>query len=83
MDLQNFPGGSGSPVINRPENVSITGTKFNQSCNLIGILHAFMHFPGEKENIGIALANPVDYIKETVEKNFSLRNPQKNEIKEA
>ena len=71
LDLQNFQGGSGSPIINRPEVVAITGTKSNDSSCLIGIVHRFLHFAGETENTGIALANPADYIIETIEKDLN------------
>lgn len=70
LDLQNFPGGSGSPIVSRPEFISITGTKSNQTSRLIGIVHSFMHYTNNEENTGIALANPAEYIVETIEKDL-------------
>ena len=70
LDLQNFPGGSGSPIVSRPEFISITGTKSNQTSCLIGIVHSFLHFSDNTENTGIALANPAEYIVEAIEKDL-------------
>lgn len=76
LDLQNFPGGSGSPIVSRPEFISITGTKSNQTSCLIGIVHGFLHFPDNRENTGIALANPAEYIVEAIEKDLKKTQQQ-------
>ena len=80
LDIQNFPGNSGSPVVSKPELTRIEGTKSLERAALIGIVHGY--FPYEEkllntqtgrivetrsENSGIALANPVEYIMQTVE----------------
>ena len=80
LDIQNFPGNSGSPIITHPEIVSIDGTKALSMCALIGIVHAYIPYQEKlinsqtgctveirSENSGIAMANPAEYIKETVE----------------
>lgn len=79
LDIQNFPGNSGSPVVTKPEHTRIEGTKSLEKAALIGIVHGY--FPYEEqllntqtgrkveirsENSGIALANPVEYIMQTV-----------------
>lgn len=80
LDIQNFPGNSGSPIISRPEIVSIGETKALGKSVLIGIIHSYIPYretlinsqTGEtveirSENSGIAKANPVEFIRETVE----------------
>lgn len=80
VDAQTFPGNSGGPIINRPEQVSIMGTVHNNSANLIGILSSYILYrdtlismqTGEKrmeqvENSGLTVVHPVDRIKEVVE----------------
>ena len=80
LDIQNFPGSSGSPVINKLENNFLEGTKCYNSTKLIGIISAYLPYKdylysqqtGElvqitQENSGIAKVYTVDAIKATVE----------------
>lgn len=80
VDAEVFPGNSGGPVFNRPEVVSIEGTSCNGSCNLIGILSAYVPYREllyskqtdsvrmiQEENSGLTIVHPVDRIKEVVE----------------
>ncbi len=80
VDAQTFPGNSGGPVINRPENASIVGTPTNPSANLIGILSGYIPYREtlfsrqtgkdrmvQEENSGLTVVHPVDRIKEVVE----------------
>lgn len=41
LDIQNFPGNSGSPIISCPELVAVPGTKAMKSCALIGIVSSY------------------------------------------
>lgn len=80
LDMQTFPGNSGSPVVTKPELTRLQGTKSPEKAALIGIVYG--HLPYKEylmniqtksimetrsENSGIALANPVEYIMQTVE----------------
>jgi len=80
LDMQTFPGNSGSPVVTKPELTRLQGTKSLEKAALIGIVYG--HLPYKEylmniqtksimetrsENSGIALANPVEYIMQTVE----------------
>lgn len=80
LDIQNFPGNSGSPIISRPEVVSIQDTPVLGKAALIGIVCGYIPYKESlinaqtqmvveirSENSGIAVANPVEYIRETVE----------------
>lgn len=80
-DIQNFPGNSGSPVITRPEFVSITGTRSLQLSVLLGIVHSYIPYKESlinsqtnevveirSENSGIALVHPVEYIRDIIDK---------------
>ena len=79
LDIQNFPGNSGSPIISKPEVVSISGTKALGKCALIGIVNSYIVYNApvvnnltkkveiRSENSGIANANPAEFIKEVVE----------------
>ena len=80
LDIQNFPGNSGSPVIVKPENSSLWGTKPIKSSMLIGVIHSYYPYretainiqTGERveircENSGIANAHPVEFIREVLE----------------
>ena len=84
LDIQNFPGSSGSPVINRIEANHLQGTKVYNSTKLIGIMAKYIPYRDVlvsrqtgidmqivQENSGIAVAYDVDSIKETVEIEFS------------
>jgi len=81
VDIQNFPGNSGSPVVIRPEQISIEGTKALDRCVLAGIIHSYISYEksfvnsqtGKKveirsENSGLALMHPVEYIREIIDR---------------
>lgn len=81
VDIQNFPGNSGSPIITRPEFVSITGTSSLKKSVLLGIVHSYIPYQENlissqtnkiveirSENSGIALVHPVEYIREIIDK---------------
>lgn len=80
IDSKIFPGNSGSPIINRPEFVSLNGTSSNSSSKLIGIVNSYLNYKEvlysrqtqrdrmiTEENSGLAIVFPVDFIIETVE----------------
>lgn len=80
VDIQNFPGNSGSPIINRPEIVSIQGTKKLDRSVLIGIIHSYIPYEEtlinsqtgrlvevRSENSGLAYVHPVEYIREIID----------------
>lgn len=84
LDIQNFPGSSGSPVINRIEVNHLQGTKGYNSTRLIGIMAKYIPYRDVlvsrqtglemqilQENSGIAIAYDVNSIKETVEMEFT------------
>lgn len=84
LDIQNFPGSSGSPIINRIEANHIVGTKVYNSTRLIGIMASYIPYQDVlisrqtgkdmqivQENSGIAVAYDVNSIKETVELEFA------------
>ena len=79
-DIQNFPGNSGSPIVTRPEIVSIEGTKSLNKSVLVGIVHSYIPYRENlinsqtqqvveirSENSGIALIHPVEFIREVVD----------------
>lgn len=91
VDIQNFPGNSGSPIITRPEFVSITGTPSLTSSVLIGIVHSYIPYREKlinsqtnevveirSENSGIALVHPVEYIREIIDKKYPGSNNSDN-----
>ena len=53
LDIQNFPGNSGSPVVNRTEFFGIQGTKTLSRCVLVGIIHAYL--PYRKNTVNAVL----------------------------
>lgn len=80
LDIQNFPGNSGSPIVNKPENIGIQGTNILDRCMLIGIIHAYIPYRESlinsqthevvevrSENSGIALMHPVEYIRDVID----------------
>ena len=84
LDIQNFPGNSGSPIITRPELSAIGGTKAFNKSTLIGIIHSYIPYQEtlvnsqtekiveiRSENSGIAMANPVEFIREVVEMEYA------------
>ncbi len=84
VDIQNFPGNSGSPVIHRPELISISGTRAFEKSVLIGIVHSYIPYSDQlrssqtgevvevrRENSGIANVHPVEYIREIIDTIYS------------
>lgn len=79
-DLSNYPGNSGSPIVSKPEDLHIEGTKCLNKSYLLGILHSYIPYTDIavsmqtgrpritfEENSGLALVTPTDYIMETIE----------------
>lgn len=79
VDVHSFPGNSGGPIINKPENISLQGTLCNPSANLIGILSKNIQYQDvlvsqqthqiqmvQSENSGLTIVHPVDRIREVV-----------------
>ena len=84
IDIQNFPGSSGSPVINKIDINCLAGTKSYNRTMLIGILASYIPYKDTlysrqtgmdmqitQENSGIAIAYTVDAIKTVVETEFN------------
>ena len=80
IDIQNFPRNSGSPIINRPEILSIEGTKSLNQSVLVGIIHSYIPYTEQlrstqtnevveirRENSGLAYAHPVEFIREIID----------------
>ena len=80
VDIQNFPGNSGSPIILRPEGVHIKGTKNLARSVLVGIIHSYIPYEEtlinsqtkriveiKSENSGIANAHPVEFIRDIID----------------
>lgn len=80
VDIQNFPGNSGSPIITRPEVFSIEGTPAFRQAILLGIVHSYISYREQlinqqtkeiveirSENSGLALVHPVEQIQEVVD----------------
>lgn len=95
IDIQNFPGSSGSPIINKLEESYLEGSKHYNRTALIGIIAAYIPYQDVlvsqqtgknmqivEENSGIAVAYTVDAIKETIAVEFERINAmgQKNEV---
>lgn len=72
LDIQNFPGNSGSPIFCRGEIYSVNGSKPAQKTALIGIVNSYIPYQESlinsqinqiveirTKNSGIAIANPV------------------------
>ena len=79
-DIQNFPGNSGSPIINRIEINTLAGTKNLNKTMLIGIVHSYIPYQEtllntqtnciveiRSENSGIANVHPVEFIREIID----------------
>jgi S1-C subfamily serine protease len=79
VDAFVFPGNSGGPVISKPENNSIQGTKFSNQASLIGIIKSYISYSDIaisqqtgnariifEENTGLSKVEPVDHIIETI-----------------
>lgn len=80
VDIQNFPGNSGSPIILRPEQMTLKGTPNCPKCKLIGIVHSYIPYIEElmntqtkqvveirSENSGLAWVHPAEYILELID----------------
>ena len=80
VDIQNFPGNSGSPIVSRPEIVSIQGTKSLDRAVLLGIVHSYIPYRESlinsqtkevveirSENSGLANVHPVEFIREIID----------------
>lgn len=81
VDIQNFPGNSGSPIVTRPSNIHIEGTSSLSRCVLVGIVHSYIPYQEQlmntqtkkiveirSENSGIANVHPVEYVREIIDK---------------
>ena len=62
LDIQNFPGNSGSPIISCPEIVKVHGTTAMTSCALIGIVNSYK--PYNKPLINTQTGNTIGYVDE-------------------
>lgn len=93
LDIQNFPGSSGSPVINKIDANCLNGTKSFNRTALIGILASYIPYKDIlysrqtgldmqiiQENSGIAIAFTVDAIKEVVEIEFNRVNQLERKV---
>ena len=87
IDSMIFPGNSGGPVINKPEIISVEGTKSVSSPYLIGIVASYLTYTDTavskqtgqsrvvfEENSGLAVVIPADYILETIDTCFATAN---------
>lgn len=87
VDIQNFPGNSGSPIFSKPEIVSLVGTKPIDKCKLIGIVNSYIPYQDQlfsnqtkqvveirNENSGLAFANPAEYLKNLINEDLKSRN---------
>lgn len=94
IDANIFPGNSGSPVILRPEIVSIEGTEPVNKAYLIGTVSSYIPYKEEAvskqdgktrivfmENSGIATVVPMDFAKQTVEPFLSKFKEQRRDTK--
>lgn len=83
LDIQNFPGNSGSPVVSKPECIAINGTKCLNRSLLVGIIHSYIPYceslinsqtkevvEVRSENSGLAMMHPVEYIRDVIDKFF-------------
>lgn len=81
VDIQNFPGNSGSPIVLRPEIMSVGGTPHCPRCKLIGIVHSYISYKEKlintqtkeiveirSENSGLAWVHPAEFILEIIDK---------------
>lgn len=92
IDVQNFPGNSGSPIILRPELISITGTKSLSKSVLVGIVNSYIPYNEtlkstqtgnivevRQENSGIAKMFPVEYIRDIIDTIFPKQEEQETQ----
>ena len=84
LDIQNFPGNSGSPIITKPEMIGIGSAPVFEKSVLIGIVYGYIPYEESlinaqthkivevrSENSGIAVVNPVEFIVEVIEKEMA------------
>lgn len=77
VDAFVFPGNSGGPIVSKPEVVAIEGTDPQRKSYLIGIVKSYVTYRDVavssqsgmprvtfEENSGLAVAHPVDYVRE-------------------
>ena len=80
IDASIFPGNSGGPVLLKPEIASVTGTKSNDRCGLVGMVSSYLPYREVavsaqtkrprmifEENSGLGIVVPYDVIRETIE----------------
>lgn len=88
VDIQNFPGNSGSPIIIRPEITHLEGTPALGKSVLAGIVHGYIPYRESlvntqtkevveirSENSGLANVHPVEYIREIIDKIYPKDQP--------
>lgn len=88
VDASIFPGNSGGPVLLKPELASVTGTKPNSKCGLIGMVSSYLTYQETavstqtkrprmifEENSGLGVVVPHDMILETVNIAVDRLNP--------
>jgi hypothetical protein len=88
LDAFTFPGNSGSPVLLKPEVISITGTAAQSTAYLIGMVRSYIPYTDTaispqtgrprisfEENSGLAEVLPVDNIEEVIN-SWRQANPQ-------
>jgi S1-C subfamily serine protease len=80
IDAPIFPGNSGGPVVTKPEEVAIQGTKAVGSAYLIGMVTSYVPYRDVavsaqtgavrivfEENSGLASVLPMDYVVEAIQ----------------
>ncbi len=95
VDASIFPGNSGGPVVNKPEVVSITGTKALGNANLIGIVSGYLPYQDVaysrqterprvifEENSGLSVVVPIDRVQEAVDRAVDRFPPQEDDSAE-
>lgn len=84
VDAAIFPGNSGGPVVSKPENVAIEGTKEQDRAYLIGIVRSYVPYRDVaistqtglprvvfEENSNLAEVHPVDCIEEAIREHLA------------
>lgn len=87
LDIQNFPGNSGSPIICCPEPIALSGTKPLKKSSLIGVVSSYIPYKKNlidiqtknvvevrDENSGLANACSVEIIREVVDEELKRNN---------
>lgn len=87
VDIQNFPGNSGSPIITRPEFISVGDSSSLHKSVLVGIVHSYIPYQESlinsqtkqvveirSENSGIANVHPVEYIRDIIDNIYPIPN---------